>query len=525
MDIIPSKSCLYPFLMDIMNKFLAIATGLLTIVAAGLAFNLFMTHGELEEKNGKVSGLQNDVTDYSRQILNLNVELEEQAEKLNKLEEKLAAATEAPAASPTPEAAPETAPETQPEIPPVPEPGAEPGPEQVEPTAAEEPKPETPEKKPAEPETRKAQYRIDVDDILLIDVWENPDLRRNVTVRPDGHISFPLIDEVKAIGLTIPELDRVLTEKLKDYIRIPDVSVSLVRVGGKRIVVMGAVRRPGVFQVEGEKRVLEAMAMAGGGTPEADLTRILVMKGGSEGKSYRIDFEKALREDPDSAKLTLEAQDILYIPEKQIAEIMVLGMVNKPGVYPLKGRETALEAIVLAGGYNTNADLENLLIMRSGGDGIGDRVDIKRTLDFGTQDPRARLKAQDVLYVPPRDPDDKVLVMGEVRTPGVHDLIGGKRVLDAIAKAGGYSKDAVLNSIVVIKGLPDKPKAQRVDVRVALKKGDMRGNLELASKDIVFVPKSFIAKVDDFLEHILRPVSRATSIRTDIDSWEKDTTP
>lgn len=105
--------------------------------------------------------------------------------------------------------------------------------------------------------------------MLHISVWENPDLEQDVIVRPDGKISFPLIDEVQAEGLTISELDKVMTEKLKEYIRYPDVSISLKKMAGERIIVLGEVKSPGVYTLSGRKTVLEAVALAGGFTKDA----------------------------------------------------------------------------------------------------------------------------------------------------------------------------------------------------------------------------------------------------------------
>ena len=166
------------------------------------------------------------------------------------------------------------------------------------------------------------EYIIGVGDVIDISVWENPDLNKEVIVRPDGRISFPLINDVRAQGLTIPELDDEITSKLKDYIKYPDVSVSLKKIGGSRIIVLGEVGSPGVYSIEDRKTVLEAIALAGGFTKDAVLNSVIVIKGGLEHpKAMRVNLASALRKGKLKEDIRLKAQDIVYVPKKFIANL------------------------------------------------------------------------------------------------------------------------------------------------------------------------------------------------------------
>ena len=166
------------------------------------------------------------------------------------------------------------------------------------------------------------EYIIGVGDVIDISVWENPDLNKEVIVRPDGKISFPLINDVAAEGLTISQLDEEITSKLKDYIKYPDVSVSLKKIGGSRIIVLGEVGSPGVYSLEDRKTVLEAIALAGGFTKDAVLNSVIVIKGGLEHpKAIRVNLASALRKGRLKEDINLSAQDIVYVPRKFIANL------------------------------------------------------------------------------------------------------------------------------------------------------------------------------------------------------------
>ena len=103
----------------------------------------------------------------------------------------------------------------------------------------------------------------------------------------------------------------------------------------------------------------------------------------------------------------------------------------------------------------------------------------------------------------------KVVVLGEVSNPGFFSLSRPLNVLEAISTAGGFTLDAKQNSVLLIRGGLDRPKLKTLDLKKALKKGDLTFNVALQGGDIVYVPASFIAQVDRFFEHltnILRPI-------------------
>jgi polysaccharide biosynthesis/export protein len=165
-------------------------------------------------------------------------------------------------------------------------------------------------------------YMIDEGDKLFVRVWENEDLTQEAIVRPDGKISFPLIDEVQAQGLTISELDKEMTDKLKEYIRFPDVSISLMEIGGSKIIVLGEVQEPGVYNVSGHKTILEAIAMAQGFTADSIASSVVLVEGGlANPRGRRLDLNRALHNPQSRENVVLKSNDIVFVPKKFIADI------------------------------------------------------------------------------------------------------------------------------------------------------------------------------------------------------------
>jgi len=169
---------------------------------------------------------------------------------------------------------------------------------------------------------RVPHYIIREADVLGISVWENPDLTREVIVQPDGRISFPLIGELEAAGLTIPQLDKVMTNRLKEYVRFPDVSISLVKSTGNKVIILGQVNDPGVYAIAGRKTLLEAIALAGGFTRDSVASSVMLIRGPLDNPdAKRINLTKAIDQPSSKENIALENEDIIFVPRKFITNI------------------------------------------------------------------------------------------------------------------------------------------------------------------------------------------------------------
>jgi polysaccharide export outer membrane protein len=178
------------------------------------------------------------------------------------------------------------------------------------------------QQKPVVAETKAAtDYIIGEDDTLKISVWQNPDLDQEAIVRPDGKVSFPLIGDIQASGLTIPQFDNEITEKLKEYVKLPEVSISITKIGGSRVVVLGQVSSPGIYSVAGKKTIMEAVAMAGGFTRDAVPSSTVLIRGGfATPNAQRINLSKLLKGDL-RQNVVLQSQDIVFVPRKFISDL------------------------------------------------------------------------------------------------------------------------------------------------------------------------------------------------------------
>jgi len=161
-------------------------------------------------------------------------------------------------------------------------------------------------------------YIIGNTDVLFISVWRNEELTLAVPVRTDGKISFPLLDDVQAAGLTPEELKAVITESLREYVEDPDVTVVVREMNSKVAAVVGnGVLRSGVVVVQGDTRVLDAIARVGGFTQFADTSRIKVLRRTPEGGvlEYRFNYDAFVDGDAPSSNFRLKPGDTIVVPD------------------------------------------------------------------------------------------------------------------------------------------------------------------------------------------------------------------
>ena len=159
------------------------------------------------------------------------------------------------------------------------------------------------------------QYMIGPEDVLYIHVWKEEALTRTVPVRMDGKISLPLIQEVKAAGLTPLQLKEVLMRKFKEFIENPIVSVTVVEVNSFKVYVIGQVRNPGVQRLRSETTVTQLIVMAGGFTEWANPKKIVVVrKEDGREKRMKVNYKKIMDGKDLTTDVVLKAGDTVIIP-------------------------------------------------------------------------------------------------------------------------------------------------------------------------------------------------------------------
>ncbi len=160
-----------------------------------------------------------------------------------------------------------------------------------------------------------AGYLLGAEDVLHISVWKDESLTREVVIRPDGMVSFPLVGEIPAAGRPVEELRQDLVKRLSRYIPNPQVSVATVKILSLRVYVMGRVNKPGEYMVGHHTDVLQALSLAGGLTPfasENDIKIIRRERGGERVFGFRYgDAQKGKGLDQN---ILLQRGDVVMVP-------------------------------------------------------------------------------------------------------------------------------------------------------------------------------------------------------------------
>ena len=165
-------------------------------------------------------------------------------------------------------------------------------------------------------------YRINGGDTLHISVYGEKDLDRDVAVEPDGGIAFPLVGNLNAKGLTLSELQKKIAEALRNGNMLPnvtdaEVTVSLVRSTGNSFSVIGQVKQPGTFVTDTQVDVMQALSLAGGLTPFASKSRIIVLRRDGSGAQTKLKFDYSAIEDGEKldSNILLQGGDVVVVPQ------------------------------------------------------------------------------------------------------------------------------------------------------------------------------------------------------------------
>jgi len=159
-------------------------------------------------------------------------------------------------------------------------------------------------------------YQIGAGDVLEITTWKEPDFsREGILVRLDGKLTFPLLNDVQAAGLSTLELKGVIESGLKDYVSNPVVTVNVKQPLSKRFYILGEVQRTGEYPLVKHLTVLQAFALAGGFTEWAAKDEIILLRseGGKE-KIYRIDYKDITKGKDLSQNIKIKPDDTIIVP-------------------------------------------------------------------------------------------------------------------------------------------------------------------------------------------------------------------
>ena len=159
-------------------------------------------------------------------------------------------------------------------------------------------------------------YALNPGDVLQVAVWKDTELTREILVRPDGRITFPLVGDIPAAGQTPEAVQQAIVERLQKYVPDPVVTVALAAANGNKVYVLGQVPRPGEYMMVRPLDVMQALAMAGGLNTFANGNRIVILRRSPDGKQKGIPFRfGAVQEGNDlQTNIMLTSGDVVVVP-------------------------------------------------------------------------------------------------------------------------------------------------------------------------------------------------------------------
>jgi polysaccharide export outer membrane protein len=164
------------------------------------------------------------------------------------------------------------------------------------------------------------EFLLGPEDVLVVTVWKNTDLSREVVIRPDGMISMPLIGDVPAANVTANHLAKRISDRLTEYMASPIVSVQLKEVNSYFIYVLGEVTKPGKYPLKSYANVMQGISLGGGFTPFAkkNKTKVLRATGNDSSEKHQIEipvqYDDILKGNATPGNFYLRSGDVIVVP-------------------------------------------------------------------------------------------------------------------------------------------------------------------------------------------------------------------
>lgn len=343
------------------------------------------------------------------------------------------------------------------------------------------------------------EYLVGPGDTLYVMVWGDDELTGTLVVSPDGTIAFPTpLGVVEVRGLTVKEVEKLLTDRLSIYVKNPQITVSL-REMGFLIHIIGEVVAPSFYKLPENTTLQELITRAGGLTKYADIKHIRITSQNEDGitTSQEIDFSQFLKRNNIGANPVLKPNDVVFVPRINKNEylsgvINVLGSVQRAGASELEEEMALLDVIgLVAGGFAPDADLEKVQLVTLQPYNL-QTVNIKRYLIENDSSANPIVRPGMVVYVPSTQliPEltISINVVGRVLRPGAYRLPAEKsRLVDAIFTAGSVAEGANMEKVKILHRNPGAGETE-FNIKKFLVDGDVGENPMLDEGDTVVVP-------------------------------------
>ena len=160
-----------------------------------------------------------------------------------------------------------------------------------------------------------AGYTIGTDDQLSVIFWQEKEMSADVTVRPDGKISLPLLNEIEAAGKTPEQLRQVIEEAGRKFLQEPAVTIVVKQINSRKVFITGMVGRPGPYPLTTPTTVLQLIATAGGLQEYADKEHIVIVRSeNGRPASYRFNYKEVIQQKKLGQNIELRAGDTVVVP-------------------------------------------------------------------------------------------------------------------------------------------------------------------------------------------------------------------
>ncbi len=264
------------------------------------------------------------------------------------------------------------------------------------------------------------EVTIEADDTLVVQVLNGEELSKEWRVASSGELNLPMVGRVKVSGLTVSECEKLLTERLRRYQHDPQVTVYVHEFRSHPVSVVGAVEKPGVYQLTRHTTLFDAVVMAGGpkeAGPTVTLTRAersgpiphnraraKLEEGGKSSMQLVVDLKDVMSGRGAEAELEVHSDDVISVATvKQLKLVHMSGEVNRPGSVELVQAPTMslVKLVALAGGLTRSASPGKTMIVHINDDGVQTSaafVDLRKVMRGKVRD--LELMPGDVVIVP-----------------------------------------------------------------------------------------------------------------------------
>ncbi len=225
------------------------------------------------------------------------------------------------------------------------------------------PKPVIPNITTAPPESlassAAAEFTLGPGDRIAISVWRHQDLDMEITIAPDGTITYPLVGQILVSGLTYSELSDTITEAVATHYVDPQVSVNILELKNQKVVVLGEVSQPSILQLSNEMSILEALTIAGGINTSARTENVLLVRGGMDDPQlYTVDVKSIYIEGAFDQMVYLQRGDIILVPTRTITDVSRYFREVSSILAPFVGGSAIYRNTVSGGAQGTSSVLE-----------------------------------------------------------------------------------------------------------------------------------------------------------------------